>query len=68
MLREWTVENGSDYVIAGFCQREKKKKKKKKKSNKFSRFIFILTKFVTSLYEKKKKTAIKLNDQNTACV
>lgn len=59
------MENGSDYVIAGLSQREKKKKKKKK-SNKFSRFIFILTKFVTSLYEK--KTAIKLNDQNTACV
>lgn len=31
MLREWTVENGSDYVIAGLSQREKKKKKKKKK-------------------------------------
>lgn len=55
MLREWTVENGSDYVIAGFCQREKKKKKKKKRSQ--TNFQDLFSYWQNSLlhYTRKKK-------------
>jgi len=40
MVREWTMENESDYVIVGNRQREEKEKKKKSKQKLIFKIYF----------------------------